>query len=365
MQMLEESPRRTARVAAAALAVGTLLYVSYLAIAPGSTRSITVVNDLGQTMVPLLIAAPALVLAGRRAEGRLKMSWYLLAAAAVCWGLGQAVWTWFEVVLDEPVPYPGLADVGYLGAIPFLLAGVLVFPSRSLRNIGRARAVLDGLITTAAMIFASYGTFLGVVYLASEGEWLERSIAVVYPVADVVTVAVVFAVLARRQDRWSGPLPLVAAGAVSLAVADSAFAYMTAMGTYGSEPVTDVCWPLGFALLALAAYVPDRTGDGQRRAASLGVADERVAALPADHPRRGGLRQPFDVRGRRRTVPRDRGQRDRGPARRAPGGDGPREPRAHRAPRADGHRAAAAGGAARVPGLPRPAHAPGQPGALP
>ena len=93
--------------------------------------------------------------------GRLRTSWYLLAAAAVCWGLGQAVWTWFEVVLDEPVPYPGLADVGYLGAIPFLLAGVLVFPSRSLRSMGRARAVLDGLITTAAMVFASYGTFLG------------------------------------------------------------------------------------------------------------------------------------------------------------------------------------------------------------
>ena len=74
--------------------------------------------------------------------------------------------------------------------------------------------MLDGLITTAAMVFASYGTFLGVVYLASEGEWLERSIAVVYPVADVVTVAVVFAVLARRQDRlvgaaarWSPPVP--------------------------------------------------------------------------------------------------------------------------------------------------------------
>ena len=49
-----------------------------------------------------------------------------------------------HAILDEPVPYPGLADVGYLGAIPFLLAGVLVFPSRSLRNIGRARAVLDG-----------------------------------------------------------------------------------------------------------------------------------------------------------------------------------------------------------------------------
>ena len=33
-------------------------------LAPGSDRSVTVVNDLGQTLVPLLIAAPALIVAG-------------------------------------------------------------------------------------------------------------------------------------------------------------------------------------------------------------------------------------------------------------------------------------------------------------
>ena len=32
---------------------------------------------------------------------------------------------------------------------------------------------------------------------------------------------------------------------MSLAVADSAFAYMTAKGTYGDDPVTDLGWPLG------------------------------------------------------------------------------------------------------------------------
>ena len=45
---------------------------------------------------------------------------------------------------------------------------------------------------------------------------------------------------------------------MSLAVADSAFAYLTAKGTYGDDPVTDLGWPLGFALLALAAYMPRR-----------------------------------------------------------------------------------------------------------
>jgi len=271
----------SARRAATVLGAGTLAYLAFLLLDPGSPRSVTVINDVAQTAVPLLIAAPALVVAGRRATGRLRTSWYLLAAAAVCWGLGQAVWTWFEVVLDEPVPYPGWADVGYLGAVPFLLAGVLVFPSRSLRSMGRARAVLDGLILTGAMVFASYGTFLGVVYTASEGELLERIIGVTYPVADVVTVAVVLAVLARRSHRLAGPLPVVAAGAISLAVADSAFAFMTAKGTYGDDPVSDLGWPLGFALLALAARIPmEPPAATQARPVSESVISAALPYLP-------------------------------------------------------------------------------------
>jgi diguanylate cyclase (GGDEF)-like protein len=250
---------------AAFVAAGTLAYLLYLWTKPGSAWSVTAVNDVLQAVIPLVIAVPALFAASRRTNGRQRASWLLLAAASLAWGLGQAVWTWYEVVLSEEVPYPGLADVGYLGAVPLLIAGVLVFPSRSLRNMGRARAVIDGLITTSSMVFASYGTFLGVIYVASEGEWLERTLAVTYPAADIVTVAVVLAVLARRSHRLAGPLPIVAAGAFAFAVADIAFAYMTAKGTYGEDPLTDVGWPLGFALLALAAVMPDDRSDIGRR----------------------------------------------------------------------------------------------------
>ena len=228
-----------------------------------------VVNDLTQAVVPLLIAAPATFLAARRSTGRLRTSWLLLAAACATWGLGQVVWTWFEVVLDQPVPYPGLADVGYLGSIPLLLAGVLMFPSSSLRTAGRARAVVDGLITTSALLFASYGTFLETVYSTSEGRLLERAIAVTYPVSDIVTVSVVLAVLARRSHRMNGPLPIIAAGLAALAVADSAFAYLTSTGSYGADPVTDLGWPLGFALIAYAAWLPEAgSAESSHRAGS-------------------------------------------------------------------------------------------------
>ena len=75
-----------------------------------------------------------LVAAGRRSTGRLRTELVPpRRRPPLSWGIGQAIWTWYEVVLDQEVPYPGLADVGYLGAVPFLLAGVLLFPSRSLR----------------------------------------------------------------------------------------------------------------------------------------------------------------------------------------------------------------------------------------
>ena len=271
-------PARAGHAPLIALVAGALAYLAFLVVAPGSRATVTALNDIGQMLVPLGIAVPLLVGAGRRSAGRQRASWYLLAGAALSWGLGQAVWTWFEVVLDQTVPYPGLADVGYLGAVPLLLAGVLIFPSRSLRRIGRARALLDGLLAIATLLFASYGTFLNVVYKASEGEWLERALAVTYPAADVVTVAVALAVLARRTHRLSGPLPFVAAGIVSLAVADSAFAYLTAKGTYGDDPVTDLFWPLGFALLALASRIPDEVPEvgGER----LGSGTLTSVALP-------------------------------------------------------------------------------------
>ena len=240
------------RWAAASVALGTLVYFLFLVVAPGSPRSVTAINDIGQAVVPLL-ATVVLLITGLTSTGRLRTCWLLLGCAALSWGIGQVIWTWYEVVLDQEVPYPGFADIGYLGAVPFLLAAVLLFPSRSLRTMGRVRAVTDGLMTLFTVAFVGYATFLGVIYTTSEGDAFERALAVVYPAADVLTVAIVLAVLARRVDRLGGPLPVVAAGVMSLAVADSAFAYMTAKGTYGNDPVTDLGWPLGFALLAVAA----------------------------------------------------------------------------------------------------------------
>ena len=246
---------------------------------PGSPATVTALNDIGQTIVPLLIAAPLAARAARRSTGRLRTSWWLLAAAAPTWGLGQAVWTWFEVVLGEEVPYPGLGGRRLPGLVPLLLAGVLVFPSLSLRAWGRARAVVDGLITTAPCSSSATARSWGRLH-DERGQLIERAIAVTYPVADVVTVSVVIAVLARRSVRLAARSRSWPPVSSSLAVADSAFAFLTAQGTYGSDPITDVGWPLGFALIAYAAWLPGGEAAGVARERSASSHTPLLAYIP-------------------------------------------------------------------------------------
>lgn len=268
-------------------AVAGVAFVAYLAAAPGSATTVTAVSDVVQALVPLAVAAPAATLAAVRSTGRGRTVWALLAAGAASWGLGQLVWTWFEVVKDQPVPYPGLADVGFVGSVPFLLAGVLLFPSTSLRSMGRVRAVIDGCITVTATLFASYGTFLGVVYRSSKGGFLARVLAITYPGADLLILAVVLAVVARRARRLEGPLPWIGVGMAFLAVSDVAFAYLTATGGYATDPVSDAGWPLGFGCIALAAWSVTRAGametrdEPARGRTILGVALPYLPVLPA------------------------------------------------------------------------------------
>src|SRR5665648_750831 len=71
-------------------------------------------TDLGQSGIALL-AAVNCALAARSSSGRLRVAWGGLAGATLSWGLGQAVWSWYELVQHTATPFPGLADLGFLG----------------------------------------------------------------------------------------------------------------------------------------------------------------------------------------------------------------------------------------------------------
>jgi ABC-2 type transport system permease protein len=55
--------------------------------------------------------------------------WRLLGVSALSWGSGQAACTWYETGVGREVPFPSLADVGYLPAVLGGTAGLMVLVS--------------------------------------------------------------------------------------------------------------------------------------------------------------------------------------------------------------------------------------------
>jgi len=226
-------------------------------------------SDYGLSIAALGAAASCAYTA-RRATGRFRLVWGCLGASALSWGLGQCVWTWYEQVQGRNVPFPSLADVGYLGAVPFAVIGLLMFPTGSQNVAGRLRAIIDGLMIGGSALLTSWVIVLERVFKQG-GDPLSHAISLAYPVSDVVIVSLVLYVgLRRRTPATLNSLRLLGLGLVAMAFSDSGFAYLTATNLYSSGNLIDIGWFSGYVLLLLAALQAPLTEEGSPSEAAAG-----------------------------------------------------------------------------------------------
>src|SRR5205814_5768797 len=164
--------------------------------------------------------------------------------------------TYYESFARREVPFPSYADLGYLLAVPLLVAGLLLLSSGPRLAAGVARTVLDGLVVATALLIVSWQVVLEKTVQAGGDTVLAKVISLAYPIGDVVCASVAIVVVARTRTVRGIPmvtLMLLTAGTVSLAVADSGFAFLTLQETYFSGHPIDIGWFGGYLLLALAA----------------------------------------------------------------------------------------------------------------
>ena len=179
------------------LAVGaSLAFLVFLAVRPVGDGSVKLTANLAQLLAPSLAAVSCAWAAVSGSGGRTRRAWALLAASAACWAAGQATWVWYEHLARRELPFPSLADVGYLGAIPLAVAAMLAFPGRAERAALQARSLLDGAVIATSLLYTSWSLVLGPVFRAGEGSVLEQAIVLAYPVGDVVLATIVFVVVA-------------------------------------------------------------------------------------------------------------------------------------------------------------------------
>jgi PAS domain S-box-containing protein len=269
---------RAFTIAAAAAAVLAAAFVAWTGLRIGGDEATVAVDDLGEA-VAALVAALSCGLAALQTSHRTRLAWALFAASAASWGAGEVVWSVYEVGLGVSVPFPSAADAGFLLAIPFAVAGVFAFTSAPGRLATRGEAVLAGAIIALSLLFVAWALGLGKVYDMSTASPPARLIGLAYPVGDIITITVLVLALRRARRSELGSMFLLLGGLASAAAADSAFAYLTASGAYGTlGSLLDAGWVIGYLMIALAPIWP--AIDSQRVTRAEGPIELWQLALP-------------------------------------------------------------------------------------
>jgi diguanylate cyclase (GGDEF)-like protein/PAS domain S-box-containing protein len=256
-----------------------LFFAAWLYFHWGGSTATRRFDNIGETLVAL-VAAGACGVAAWRHQRRTRIAWALIGASALSWGLGQAVWSYYELVKGQQVPFPSLADLGYLAAVPLAVAGVLSFPSAPNRATSLLRTILDALLIAGSLFIISWATVLGTVYRMGSGGLLAQLIGLAYPAGDIV-IATIVLIVASRAGRANRLLfLLLAGGLIANLLSDSAFAYLTTTNTYGTGNPTDTGWAAGYLLIAIAGLRAATMRAATPAAASDGTTGRIWLALP-------------------------------------------------------------------------------------
>jgi len=239
----------------------SIAFVAWIGFRVGGDQVTTAVDDIGEA-VAAGAAALSCFVAARRTTARLHRAWVLLAASAASWCAGEVAWSVYEVGLGIQVPFPSIADVGFLLSIPLAIAGILSFAHTARGTSTGARLWFDRAIVALALLFLGWELGLNQVFESSADELAAKVIGLAYPVGDILIGTVLVLAIRRATDETQGRLFLILGGLAANAFADSAFAYLNASNSYGAiGSVLDVGWVIGYLMIALAAIWPSEVRD--------------------------------------------------------------------------------------------------------
>lgn len=266
---------RSARIpTGVAILAGVLVaaYALWVLATPYDPIAEQVVSSVLLILLDLAVLAFGLWLGTRRnADRKLKRSWILIGLAYLSYAIGEAIWFEYESILHLS-PFPSSADLFYLLYYPLLLFGILSLPFAPMDREDTTVMWLDLGIVVGASAMLTWFFLVAPRWVTGKPDW-PSIISIAYPVADLLILAGVVALIQRDVERLQrGVMFFLALGTLVMTIPDALFAYYENFGVDYSMPHLNLLWMASsvFVLLALSR---------QRVAAGEEV------ALPAPHTR--------------------------------------------------------------------------------
>lgn len=201
--------------------------------------------------LPPALAALAVVATGRMAAfrggaiGRVKLQ---IAASLLAFGIGQIVWTYFNLALSTDLPSPSVADAFYLAYYVFMVMAMI-----GLLVLNRGSAASKYLMYVLPVSMIATGAVLAVILPAS----LESGIGLltmntVYVVGDIAIITLAAVNLLAGGGLMAEAVAFLLAGTALVSVGDVIYAYRSGIGVYWNGDISDGFLALGSLLSTLA-----------------------------------------------------------------------------------------------------------------
>src|SRR5947207_2275341 len=252
MESAARKPRTVLRTTQAISFAALAAFVIHALFGLGGRGADSVFNDWIYDGLVFVSALSCLVRGVRVRERR--AAWLVLGVGLLCWTASEVYDSAYLAHLKDP-PYPSLSD---LLALLFYPAGcvALVLLVRGRMRGARVSLWLDGVV--AALAVCTIGEVAVFHQVLAGGSGAESSVQVAtdlsYPIADIVTMALVASVFALTAWRPGRAWTMIGAGLVLAAVAGSVFAAQNAAGTYTIGTALDALWPAAALLIGFAAW---------------------------------------------------------------------------------------------------------------
>ncbi|MFF9326916.1 putative bifunctional diguanylate cyclase/phosphodiesterase [Streptomyces sp. NPDC014776] len=224
----------------------------------GSQEVALVMGDFGLAAAAGTASVSCFVYARVR-RVRFRPAWLLFAFSSAMAALGNGVWGWYEVVLDQPVPSPSIADLFFLCFAPPAIVGLLVLAKRPVTKAGWVCLALDAWLIAGSLLTLAWSLALAQAAKFDGPSVTHAALSLAYPLLDIALVSIVL-VLHFRRSAVNRTAVNTAIGALALTVmCDALFTSPLLHNNYHSGQLLDAGWFAGSLLLAYAPWAASRS----------------------------------------------------------------------------------------------------------
>jgi two-component system, cell cycle response regulator len=242
---------------------GVLAYSAW--IVAGSPRDLTPASNWAYDLSMLFAALACFGRAWCSPASR--SPWIAFGAGLLAWTAGDVYWT-LELQPLGKIPYPSLADAGYLLALPCFFAGIALLTRQRVGHFSAADW-FDGWIGALAAGAVATAVLEPMLVGLTHGRPAAVFTNLAYPLGDLILIGFLAGALVVGGIRGSRVLIILGAGLVAFCLADVVYLYQEATDSY-TRSLLDSLWIGGGALIAAAASMAPslRSSDGRVRRSS-------------------------------------------------------------------------------------------------